>query len=422
MTILVRKALIVDPQSPLHNSVSDIFIKDGIIATIAENITVNADVVIAEKDLMLSPGWVDLFSNFNDPGFEHRETLETGANAAAAGGFTQVFVVPNTNPVIDSKGQVEYIVQKSKELPVTISPLGAVTKKCEGKELAEMYDMRNSGAVAFSDGIVPVQNAGLLLKVLQYVKALDAIIIQVPVEKNLSFGLMNEGIVSTRMGLPGIPALAEELAIKRDIELVRYTESKIHFTGVSTAKSIELIRAAKAEGLNITCSVTPYHLYFSDDDINYYDTNLKVSPPVRTKDDVAAIKQAVVDGDIDCIATHHFPHHADNKVVEFEYAKDGMIGLETCFGIINKALPELKNEKLVELMSLNARKITGIETNSIIVGSKAELSLFNREQNYTFEAKHIKSRSANTPLIGHELKGKVIGTIHKGKLHSDKYQ
>jgi dihydroorotase len=418
MTILVRKALIVDPHSPFNNSILDILIKDGVINQIAEGISGEADIAVDEENLMVSPGWVDLFSNFNDPGFEHRETLESGADAAASGGFTQVFVIPNTNPVIDSKGQVEYIIQKSKELPVTISPLGAVTKKCEGKELAEMYDMRNSGAVAFSDGIYPVQNAGLLLKALQYVKAFNGTVIQVPVEKNIAaHGLMHEGIVSTRMGLPGIPVLAEELAIKRDIELVRYTGSKIHFTGISTVKSVELIKAAKAEGLNITCSVTPYHLYFSDEDLKGYDTNLKVSPPLRTKDDVAALRQAVVDGDIDCIATHHFPHHTDNKIVEFEYAKDGMIGLETCFGIINAALPGLKNEKLLELMSLNARIITGIESCSIAIGSKAELSLFNREQNYTFEAKHIKSRSLNSPLLGHELTGRVIGTINKGKLH-----
>ncbi len=417
MTILVSKALIVDPHSPFHNSISDILIKDGKIIDISKDITADADIKIEEKGLCVSPGWADLFSNFNDPGNEHRETLESGAAAAVSGGYTQVFVIPNTNPVVDSKGQVEYIVQKSKELPVTIRPLGAVTKKCEGKELAEMYDMKNSGAIAFSDGICPVQNPGLLLKALQYVTAFDGTIIQLPVEKSLSNGLMNEGIISTRMGLPGIPSIAEELAIKRDLELVKYTESKIHFTGVSTANSIRLISQAKSEGLNVTCSVTPYHLLFSEDDLQGYDTNLKVSPPLRTKGDVEALKEAVLTGEIDCIATHHLPHHLDNKIVEFEYAKDGMIGLETCFGIINKVLPQLRNERLIELMSLNARRITGMESCSITVGNTAELSLFNREQNYIFEAKDIRSRSANTPFKGQELKGKAIGIINKGKFY-----
>ncbi len=417
MTILVRKALIIDPLSPHNNSVKDIFIKDGLIETIQENFSGNADTVIEQEDIILSPGWIDIFSNFCDPGYEHKETLSTGATAAAAGGFTKVCVIPNTNPVADSKSQIEYIVQKAKELPVNIYPLGALTKGCSGKELAEMYDMKNSGAIAFTDGTNPVQSSGLLLKALQYVKAFDGTVIQIPLDKSLSgHGLMNEGITSTQLGLPGIPALAEELIIKRDIELVKYTGSKIHFTGVSTAKSIELIKQAKSDGLNVSCSVTPYHLFFSEEDMTGYDTNLKVSPPLRTKADVESLKQAVLNGDIDCIATHHFPQHWDNKVVEFEYAKDGMIGLESAFALVNTAIPQLITDQIVQLFCLNCTKMLQIMPSSIVEKATAELTLFTRKAKFTFEKDNINSKSSNTPVIGMRLSGKVIGIINKGKL------
>lgn len=417
MTILVRKALIIDPNSPHNNSVKDIFIQDGLIQMIEENLSLNADTIIEQENLIVSPGWIDLFSNFCDPGDEHKETLESGANAAAAGGYTKVCVIPNTNPVVDSKAQVEYVVQKSKELPVDIFPLGAVSKACSGKELAEMYDMKNAGAVAFSDGIYPVQSSGLLLKALQYVKAFDGILIQVPTDKNLSSnGLMNEGIASTQLGLPGIPALAEELLIKRDIDLVRYTESKIHFTGVSTAKSIELIRQAKSDGLNVSCSVTPYHLTFSEEDLVSYDTNLKVSPPLRTKADVEALRNAVINGDVDCIATHHFPQHWDNKVVEFEYAKDGMIGLESAFALVNTAIPQLTADQIVKLFCLNCIKMLQVTSSPIDEKAPAELTLFTRNAAFRFENNNIKSKSSNTPVFGMHLSGKVIGIINKGKV------
>jgi dihydroorotase len=271
--------------------------------------------------------------------------------------------------------------------------------------------------VAFSDGTYPVQSSGLLLKALQYVKAIEGILIQVPNDKSITaHGLMNEGITSTQLGLPGIPALAEELIIKRDIDLVRYTGSKIHFTGVSTAKSVQLIALAKAEGLNISCSVTPYHLVFSEEDLVSYDTNLKVSPPLRTKADVEALRNAVLNGDIDCIATHHLPQHWDNKVVEFEYAKDGMIGLESAFALLNTAIPELTTQQLVQLISENASKLLQIESASIIEKTLAELTIFSKKGNYTFGKENIKSKSVNTPVLGMQLSGKVIGIINKGKV------
>jgi dihydroorotase len=417
MTILVRNAFIVDPHSSHHNSVKDIFIKEGIIKEIGKELSVKADTVIEQDNIIVSPGWIDMFAHFNDPGIEQKETLATGANAAAAGGFTGVCVIPNTNPSIDTKAQVEYIVQSAKDLPVTIYPLGAVTKKTEGKELAEMYDMRNSGAVAFSDGTSPLQSSGMMLKALQYIKAFEGTIIQVPSDNSITaHGLMNESITSTQLGLPGIPAIAEELQVKRDIDLVRYTGSSIHFTGISTANSLELVKSAKAEGLNITCSVTPYHLVFSEEDLADYDTNLKVSPPLRSKNDVEALRQAVLKGDVDCIASHHFPQHWDNKVCEFEYAKDGMIGLESAFSLINTSIPQLTNERIVEMLSTNPATILQLDRSSIEINSPAQLTIFNRKLNYTFSEADIHSRSSNTPVTGMALSGKVIGIINKGKV------
>lgn len=417
MTVLVRNALIIDPQSSHHNSIKDILIKDGVIADIAPSINTKADKIIDHKNMIASPGWIDIFADFSDPGNEQKETLETGSLAAAAGGYTKVFIIPNTNPVVESKAQVEYIIQKSAELPVTVFPIGTITKGAGGKELSEMYDMKNAGAIAFSDGILPVQSSGLLLKALQYVKAFNGTIIQVPDDKNMStHGLMNEGITSTQLGLPGIPALAEELIIQRDIELAKYTESKIHFTGISTAKSIEIIKHARAKGLQVSCSVTPYHLLFSEEDMATYDTNLKVSPPLRTKADVTALKQAVLNGDVDCIATHHFPQHWDNKVCEFEYAKNGMIGLQTSFAVINTVLPQLRNEAIVKLFAINAAELFDIPCTVIEKDAKAELTLFEKNGSFVFEKEKNKSKSANTPLIGMHLSGKIIGTINKGKI------
>lgn len=417
MKVLLKKALIADKRSLYNGQVKDILVTDGIIESIGENITANADKIVEEKDLTVSPGWVDVFANFADPGFEYRETLETGAEAAAAGGFTDVFVIPNTQPVISNKVQVQYVVHKSQHLPVNIFPLGGVTKNIEGKELGEMYDMHSGGAIAFSDGLQPVQTAGLLLKALQYVKAFNGTIIQVPLDKSIgSLGLINEGIVSTRLGLPGIPALAEELIIQRDIELLKYTDSKLHITGITTAKSVELIQKAKEAGLQITCSVTPYHLMFCDEDLESYDTNLKVNPPLRSRTDMMALREAVIAGKIDCITAHHLPHNWDSKTCEFEYAKNGMTGLQTTFAALHNLLPQLTNDELVDLLSNNARRIFNLSEHKIEEKAKASLTLFSRAGTSTLTKGNNKSKSANSPLFDVELKGKVIGIINKDNL------
>jgi dihydroorotase len=419
MRILIKQAIIVSAASPFNGLSKDIFIEDGVITTIADEISENANQVIQQDNLHLSIGWMDSFAHFCDPGFEYRETLETGTTAAAAGGFTDVMMIPNTNPVVHTKSQVEYIVQKANSSGVKVYPIGAVTKNAEGKELAEMFDMANSGAIAFGDGINPIQDGGLLLKALQYVKTIEGTIIQIPDDKSIGTGgLINEGIISTQLGLPGKPAMAEELMVARDIKLTRYAESQLHFTGISSAKSLEYIKRAKAAGINISCSVTPYHLFFCDEDLQQYDTNLKVNPPVRTKEDRLTLVEGLLDGTIDFIASHHNPQNYDGKVCEFEYAKNGMIGLESLFGAVWSIVNgEWSIGDLVERLSVSPRKTFGLAVPEIKEGAAATLTLFNPGNQYFFTENDIKSKSKNSAFIGRQLKGKVIGIINGGKIY-----
>jgi len=418
MTILLRQVKIAEAGSPFNGQIKDVVLKDNIIASISDNYTGASDQIIDIPNTYISTGFVDPFVHFCDPGMEHRETLDSGAAAANKGGFTSVFAMPNTNPVIDNKSQVTYIKQHSQDLPIHILPIGALSKKIEGKDLAEMIDMHNNGAIAFSDGLYPVQSTLLFLKALQYVKAFNGVAIQMPIDKSLgSLGLMNEGILSTRLGLPGIPAIAEELIISRDIELLRYTNSILHITGVSTAKGIAMISAAKKEGLQITCSVTPYHLFFTEDDLSDYDTLLKVFPPLRTKLDQQALLKAVEHGIVDCISSHHMPQDWDGKTIEFENAKPGIASIETSFSAINHLLPQLTEAQINSLFSSNARKIFNLQPASIVEGAEAEITLFNKAQTTCLTAKDSKSKSANSPFWDKQLNGKIIGTFVKGKIH-----
>jgi len=418
MNLLIKNARVIDPNSSFNSRSTDIFIENGIIKKIGKNLTAKADREISIEGLCVSPGWVDMFANFADPGYEYKESIESGCLAAAAGGFTDVLVIPNTKPVIDAKSQVEYVVQKSRSLTVTVHPIGAVTKNAEGKELAEMYDMKTSGAIAFGDGLNCIQSAGLLVKALQYVKAFDGMIIQLPDDKSINeHGLMHEGIVSTRIGLPGKPAMAEELIVARDIKLAAYAESKLHFTGISSKKSLEYINRAKEGSISISCSVTPYHLYFTDEDLKEYNSNLKVNPPLRTIEDRDAIKKAIGNGTIDCIASHHLPHEADSKETEFEYAKNGMTGLETAYAVLKTCMPQLKEEKIVALLSTNQRKLLKLTTATIKENEKACLTLFCPEAEWVYEKKDILSKSKNSPFIGKKFTGKVIGIINKDQVH-----
>lgn len=417
MDLLIKNAHIVDDNASNNNKITDILIENGIITAIENDISKNDIECFHAQDTFVSPGWVEIFSDFADPGFEHKETITSGALAAVHGGFTKVLILPNTSPSVQNKASVEYVVNKAKNAAADIIPLGAVSPELEGKDLAEMYDMAASGSRAFSDGKKTIQSAGLLVKALQYIKTINGLIITQPVESTFgSNGLMNEGIVSTQLGLPGMPAVAEHIMIMRDIELLRYTNSRLHITGISTAKSVELISNAKKDGLNITCSVTPYHLLLCDEDLTSYDTNLKLNTPLRNRSDRDALRDAVRNGLIDSIAVHHFPQHLDDKDCEFEYAKNGMIGLQTAYPVVKTALPELTPLQIVKLFSLNSRSMFDLPA-KIEKGQPAELTVFSTEKTFIFTKEINKSKSTNSPFFGRELKGRVEAVFAKNNFY-----
>jgi len=418
MITLLKQVKIADNQSPFNGKIKDILLENHLIVSISDSYKGKADKIIDITGLTVAPGFVDTFVHFCDPGMEHKETLSSGAAAAQQGGFTTVFTLPNTKPVVDSKSQVTYIKQQNEQLPIHVLPIGSISKKVEGATLAEMIDMHENGAVTFSDGLHPVQSTLLFLKALQYVKAFDGTVIQLPIDKSIgSLGLMNEGIVSTKLGLPGIPSIAEELIIARDIELLRYTQSKLHISGVSTAKGIEKIREAKKEGLNISCSVTPYHLFFTDEDLIDYNTLLKVNPPLRTKADQLALLKSVENGIVDCISSHHLPQDWDGKTIEFENANEGIASIETSFAVIKQVLPKLSDDQLVALFSSNARKLFNIPASTIQEGTIAELTIYSNTENTCLSKNNSKSKSANSPFWDINLTGKIIGSFVKNKLY-----
>ncbi len=422
MQVLIHKAKVIDPQSEFHDKVVDLLVDNGIIKKIAEAIDAKADTVVEARGLCVSPGWVDVFADYREPGFEQKETIQSGLEAAAAGGFTDVMLAPNTQPAVSTKSIVQFVIQKANGNVVALHPIGAATQNTDGKDLAEMLDMRANGAVAFSDGWKPLQHANLMLKALEYVKAFHGTIIQIPVDASLaSGGLMNEGIISTGLGMAGIPALAESIMVHRDIELLRYTGSKLHITGVSTAESLEMIRKAKTEGLAVTCSVTPYHLALTEESLTSYDSAFKVSPPLRSEADRMALIAGLKDGTIDCIATHHRPHEWDAKTKEFEYASDGMAVQESTFNILWDTLKEfITIERLVETLTIMPRAIFGLEAHEISKGSKATLTLFTTSGSHTLAKRDTKSTGINNPFTDKKLSGRVLGIINNGQLHLNK--
>jgi dihydroorotase len=409
MTILVRKAIIKDPSSTFHNQLCDILIKDGLITEISANIQATADQVIDFNNQLVSPGWIDSFTISTDPGYEHKDTLESISESAAKGGYTHVLLSPNTKPVVQNKTSIDYIKNHSLTRPVEFHPIGAITKNTEGKELAEMFEMQDSGAIAFSDGTKPIQSAGLMIKALQYVKAFNGIVVQIPDETSISTnGQMNEGIVSTQIGLKGKHKIAETIMVSRDIELAEYTKSRLHLTGITTVDSLSLVSNAKNNGLDISCSVTPQHLLFSEDDLRNYDTNLKMNPPLRSKQEMKLLLQAVKDGKVDCIASHHTPQHIDMKLCEFEYAGDGMLCLESAFGMLGHL--DIPLDVTLDMICFKPRSIFNLRS-SISIGEKADLTIFNSSEEYNFSKEHIISKSMNSPMVGKKLKGYVHATI-----------
>lgn len=415
MNLLIKNAVIINGNNSDAAAATDILIQDEKIAAIGTNLETDSAQVYDAGGAYISLGWVDVFSQFGEPGFEYRETLSTGAAAAAAGGFTHVFLLPHSLPPIQSRSAAEYISKSN--TAVYLHPVGAITQDCKGKELTEMYDIAAGGAVAFSDGWQPVQSAGLAIKALEYVKAIGKTIIQFPQDDSISpNGLINEGTTSVLMGLSGRPAIAEELAVTRDLALLQYTGGSLHLTGISTAGSVALIKKAKEAGHNITCSVSPQHLYFVDEDVEGYNSSLKLDPPLRGRQDVTALRAAVAEGVIDTIASHHQPQHTDAKKVEFAFASPGAVSLQTAFAATVSAVPSLTPQAVVHLFSTKARKQFGLPSSPITVGVEADLTIFSMSKNWTFEASSNRSLSANSPYLGKSFGAAPLGVFCKGQL------
>ena len=414
MNTIIRDAKIIDSESPFHNQTVDILIVDGSIKKIGTSLPNTENTTEVKLDnLHVSQGWFDSSVSLGEPGFEERETIANGLDVAARSGFTAIALQPNSYPIIDNQSQINFVKSKAYGHATQLFPIGALTKGSDGKDMTELFDMKNAGAVAFGDYNKSLDNANLLKIALQYVQDFDGLVIAFAEDSNIKgSGVANEGIVSTRLGLKGIPNLAEELQIARNFFLLEYTGGKLHIPTISTAKSVQLIKDAKAKGLNVTCSVAVHHLALTDSTLEGFDTRYKVSPPLRTEIDRKALLAGILDNTIDMITSDHNPIDIEHKKMEFDLAKNGTIGLESAFGALLTVLPL---EKVIE--KLTAGKATfGIESQTIAEGSKANITLFNPNGKSKFTKENILSKSKNSAFLGIEINGKAYGIYNQGKL------
>jgi dihydroorotase len=408
MKLLLKSVKILDQSSPFNNQTQDILIDKGVIVKIDRDLSEDADEIIQIKDLHVSKGWFDSSVSFGEPGYEERETISNGLETAGKSGFTAVALNPSTYPVLDHSSSISAVKAKSWGHPVSLYPIGALTIKSEGKDLAELLDMKNAGAIGFGDYKTPLTNPNLLKISLQYAQNMDALIQSYPQENRIATnGIVNEHENSTSLGLKGIPNLAEELQIIRDLYILEYTGGKLHIPTISTAKSVDLIREAKNKGLDVSCSVAIHNLLLTDEELKEFDANTKVLPPLRTKTDTQALISGLKDGTIDMVTSDHFPLDVENKKVEFDNALFGSIGLESAFGALNTIF----EKELVIKFLTSGRKRFGIETESIQEGNNADLSLFIPGEEYEFTEEHIFSTSANSIFLSKTLKGKAMGVI-----------
>jgi dihydroorotase len=416
MKVLFKKAKVIDKNSPFHLQIVDVLVENGIIVEIGE-INQKVDTLIEFPDQILSAGFIDLRVNYKDPGHEAYESLETLTKTAASGGFTEIVGMPNTKPCIQSKESISYFKNFSIESVVTLFNAAAITKNCEGKDFTEMMDLKNAGAVAFTDGSHPIWNSDILLKTLQYLYPLDALLINKPEDQSLSiFGQMHEGLQSTLLGMKGIPSAAEELMIIRDLKLLEYSglkseNSLLHFSLISTEEGVELIRKAKKEGLPISCDIAAHQLAFIDEDLKDFDTNLKVSPPFRSKKDQEAIIKGLQDGTIDAIVSDHNPFDEESKNLEFDLAECGIIGLQTAF-LVALNYSKLAIEEIVEKFTNTPRNLVRLKNPKIAVGEKANLSIFSTEGESVLTLENNHSNSKNSPFFNTKMKGRIYGVIN----------
>lgn len=415
MSTLLKNATIIDATSPFHHQKKDILIRHGKLEKIEDLILEKPEYsVISLDNLHVSCGWFDTSVSLGEPGFEERETIENGLKVASKSGFTAIAVNANTNPVIDSKSDVAFLINQATNSATKLYPIAALTLKSEGADMAELYDMQQTGAIAFGDYNKPIENDNLMKVALLYAQNFDGLVLSFPKNNAISGeGIANEGINSTKLGLKGIPALAEHIQIARDLFLLEYTGGKLHVPTISSAKSVDLIKDAKKKGLKVTCSVAAHHLVLTDDELHGFDSNFKTNPPLRTKEDIKAMQKGVKTGVIDVITSDHNPIDIEHKKVEFSEAEDGIIGLESAFGAINSVL---NLDDFIECLTVKPKAIFGIKNHTIIEGSIADITLFDPTQKNIFTKKHILSTSKNSAFINKKLKGKVYGIFANNQL------
>jgi dihydroorotase len=409
MRQLIRQVHVFAPGSPWHGKTTDLLLENGTIARIGSSLTAPEEVrEVRRPGLCVSPGWLDLYGAAGEPGLEHREDFASAARAAQAGGFRAICLLPNTRPALHGKAEIALVRGARTDAPVELLPLGALTRNCEGTEPAEIYDMHAAGAVAFTDGKNPVQNPGVLLRALQYVRPFGGLVIQCPLDKQLGGGgHLHEGRTSTLLGMRGLPALAEEVMVQRDLSLLEYTGSRLHFANLSTAGAVEQVRSAKARGLDVTASVNPVSLFYTDEALMDFDTRLKTMPPIRDEHHRRALVEGLLDGTIDCFVSNHIPLDPESKDLEFPYASFGAIGWETTFPALRTALDGVLSwEKIVEKLAIAPWNILGIDVPAFEEGRPDRLTFFLPDETWTVAETDFRSKSRNTPFLGQTLVGR----------------
>lgn len=415
MKILIQSPEIIDPNSPFHKQEKNVLINNGRITEIGDR-NFASDKVIKAEGMKLSIGWFDLGTFVGDPGLEHKEDLDSLTKAACAGGFTGLAVLPNTSPCVQTKNEISYLVKGNASQIVQIHPLAAVTRNNKGEELTEMIDLHEAGAVAFTDGLKPIWHTDILLKSLQYLQKFDGLLIDHPEDIWLNmFGQMHEGLSSTMLGLKGMPRIAEEIAVGRNLELLAYAGGRMHFSRISSGKAVDMIRVARKK-LKISCDIAIYQPLLDDTLLSDFDTNFKVNPPLREKQDNDALLRALKDGTIDVLCSGHTPHEEESKNLEFDLADFGMINLQT-FGAHLTTLSNMIDwDVLIEKITVNPRKLLGLEIPGIAVDAKANLTLFDPARTWTFDEKSNFSKSRNSPWLNKEIKGKAVAVFNNGRM------
>lgn len=409
----------MSPNSAYHGQVQDILVDQGLIKAIGSELDAGEAEVIELPDAHVSSGWIDLEAEGGDPGLEHREDTQSLLSAAAAGGFTHLGVRPKAEPPIHDKSGVHYLLQQARTSASTLLPIGAISRDLSGEDITEMLDMKQAGAIAFSDGSKSIQLAGLMLRALQYAKSFDGLVMNQPLDKSIAgTGQMHEGVMSTRLGMRGIPALAERMMIERDLNLLAYTESRLHISHVSTAEGVELVREAKKQGLSVTASVAALNLLFTAEDLSQFDSHFKVLPPLRAEADRQALIAGLADGTLDCVASNHCPRELERKFLEFAYADFGAATLSTAFAAARTGVGTgLSEEDLIDKFTAGPRKVFGLAAHTIEEGAAADLTFYQYDTSWSPTASDIRSKSANSPVIEHELTGRPLGILRADRLH-----